>query len=58
MYHTLVEVIDVRAGRVIASQRLPFYVRSVTRPGEFAVYQQDQEGNPSIDIWRVRLIQP
>ena len=58
LFHTLVEVIDVKGGRVVASQRLPFYVTAATQPGEFAAYQQDTDGNPFVDIWRVRLVQP
>ena len=57
MYHTLIEVFDVRAGTILVSRRFPFHVVDALGDGEYAAYRQNEDGVPYVDIWRVDLIQ-
>ena len=56
MYHMLIEVFDVAAGTLVASQRFPFSVTDALGDGEYAAYRQDENGVPYVDIWRVELV--
>ena len=56
MYHTLIEVFDVRAGTLLVSRRFPFSVTDALGDGEYAAYRQDEDGVPYVDIWRVELV--
>ncbi len=58
LFHTIIEVIDPQAGRLLVSRRLPFHAIAATDDGEYAAYRQDEEGVPYVDIWRVQLVQP
>lgn len=57
LFHTLIEVMDPRTGRLLVSRRFPFYAIAATDAGEYAAYRQDEDGVPYVDIWRVQMIQ-
>ncbi len=55
VYDSMVEVIDVDKGAVVASARLPHYVRSVFGGGYFWTYWEDENLQPRATIRRLRL---
>lgn len=55
VYDSMVEIIDVDNGAVVASARLPYYVRSVFGGGYFWTYWEDENIQPRATIRRLRL---
>jgi hypothetical protein len=55
LFDTIVEVIDVRSGRLILSQRLRPNLVSVTPDGHVFTYEEDGDGNPRYVAWRLAM---
>lgn len=55
LFDTMIEVIDPRAGSVLARERLSGYLISVTDHHQVSIYADDQEGNPIIRVIDVAL---
>jgi hypothetical protein len=59
MFDTVIEVIDPKTARVIATRRIPQEVGSFIGEGTtIATYREDQTGAPGFDIWRLSLASP
>lgn len=55
-YDTIVEVIDIRTGQLLASQRFDQYLRYLL-PGGYAVhYREDALGEPFLDVWQLHFV--
>jgi hypothetical protein len=57
LYDTIIDVIDVRTGKLLVSQRVPGMMQFILDDDLLASYRQDSEGTPIIDVWRVRVVQ-
>lgn len=55
LYDSIIEVIDVRRGFVIARHRIPDMFVRWSGGDEFVTYRQDDSGIPLLSIWRARL---
>lgn len=55
IYDTLVEVIDLRTARLVASQRFRQDFLGLAAPGVVYSYEEDAEGNPQYAIWQLGL---
>jgi hypothetical protein len=55
LYDTLIEVVDPNTGRLIASQRLPFYNRGFVGENVIARRRMLESGLIVIDIWQLAL---
>ncbi len=58
IYDTIIEVIDPRAGVLVATQRLPLHLQSMGNGQVFISYHEDEVGHPKYDVWRLRLTAP
>ena len=56
LYQTLLEIIDVRAGKVMTRQRLPGYVVDAFPDGRVALYHEDEGGVPYIDVVSLKVV--
>jgi hypothetical protein len=54
-YTSLLEIIDPRAGRLVASVRVVGAPVAVVGDDRFVTYREDRDGYPHIDVWRVRI---
>ncbi|HKS06435.1 MAG TPA: 6-bladed beta-propeller [Gemmatimonadaceae bacterium] len=54
-YDTVIDVIDVKTGTLLASQRVDAYLQFFLADGLIAGFREDRDGQPFIDIWRVQL---
>ncbi|HEX7239674.1 MAG TPA: 6-bladed beta-propeller [Longimicrobiaceae bacterium] len=57
-YDTVIEVLDPRTGRLVASARHPRYVRGFAGDGLLYTYREDADGVPAYEVWRTRLTSP
>lgn len=57
-FDTVIEVIDPKAGRLIASQRLDQHITHFLDADHVAGYREMPDGTPVISVWRVQLVQP
>jgi hypothetical protein len=55
LYDTMVDVIDLRTGRLLVSTRHAGHIRFVLKPGVVARYREDSIGTPLLDILRIGL---
>ncbi|HET6680440.1 MAG TPA: hypothetical protein VFG84_04520 [Gemmatimonadaceae bacterium] len=55
---TRIEVIDLARATVLASVRVPQYVRQFVAPGMVGTTIEDEDGYPFMHTWLVRLIRP
>jgi hypothetical protein len=55
---SVIEVIDLECATVLASVRVPEYVRQFVAPGVVGTTIEDDEGYPYLQTWLVRLIHP
>ena len=51
----MIEVLDVERGQVIASTRVPAYIRGMVSPGVLHALRSTPEGDTRVDIWQVTL---
>jgi hypothetical protein len=58
LYDTIVEVIDTETGELVASERLPQYLLNFLDDQHVYGYRLSPDGNPLIDVWRLRLVRP
>jgi len=58
VYDTIVEVIDVNAGRVLARRRFDGTVDIPIGAGLFAGVRETAEGAPYLELWRFTLVVP
>ena len=58
LYDTMVDVIDLRTGRLLVSTRHAGHIRFVLKPGVVARYREDSIGTPLLDILRIGLRGP
>lgn len=56
-YDTVLEALDARTGRLLASVRLPQYVRQFVADNEIGTVVEDSDGIPRLQLWRVTLHQ-
>jgi hypothetical protein len=54
---TIVEVIDVQRGVLLASQRFDEVFQTVVNGQPFVTYEEDETGHPTYKVWRFRLTQ-
>jgi hypothetical protein len=57
-FDTVIEIVDLRTGRLVASQRLSNAFRELVAPGLIAEYRVDQQKRGTMRIWRIDLIRP
>lgn len=55
LYNSIIEVIDVRRGVVLARHRIPEVFLRWSGADEFVTYRQDDSGVPFVSIWQARL---
>jgi hypothetical protein len=58
MNDSMIEVIDLRTGRLLASTRVAGYVKQFISDQEFVMISEDDDGIPHAVIRRVSLVQP
>lgn len=58
LFDTIVEVIDPETGELVASERLPQYLLDFLDDQHVYGYRLSPDGNPLIDVWRLRLVGP
>lgn len=56
--HTVVEVIDLRTGRLLASTRLAIDFVRFFPDGQILSYREDALGNPYLDVWELTVTNP
>lgn len=56
VYDTMIDVIDLRTGTLLVSQRASGYLQFFLADDLVASYRQESDGTPLIEVWRVRLI--
>jgi len=57
-YDTIVEVINTRTGRLLASQRFGELLRRLMPGGHVAHYREDTDGEPFLAVWQLSLSIP
>ena len=55
LYDTMVDVIDVEGGRLVASTRLSAFILHFADDGLVAGYMEDDAGRPFLSLWRLTL---
>ncbi len=55
IYDTIIEVIDIDAGRLVSSVRFPDYMLTAGSGQPFVSYHEDVVGRPSYKVWRFTL---
>jgi hypothetical protein len=55
LYDTIIDIIDVEAGIVLASQRLKELFQTVGDGQPFVTYHEDQHGKPIYHVWRTSM---
>jgi hypothetical protein len=55
LYDTVIDVIDVERGTLLASQRFPEMMMFFLGDDLLASYREDVDGEPFIDLWRARF---
>lgn len=55
LFDTVVELIDVRRHRLIASHRFPEHLLGLVGDDLVATYEEDRSGNPRYVIWRISV---
>lgn len=58
LYDTIVEVIDVKSGRLVVSQRFRQNLLGIVSADMVASYEEDEQGNPKYVVWRLNLLRP
>ncbi|MGH8437331.1 MAG: hypothetical protein ACRERX_23370 [Pseudomonas sp.] len=56
-YDTIVEVLDVSSGELIATQRFPHSMHTVGNGQPFVTYHEEASGNPLYRVWHFNLNQ-
>ena len=54
-YDTMIEAIDVKSGRLLASKRVDQAIFGVFNDNHVFSYREDEDGIPSTALWRVNL---
>jgi hypothetical protein len=55
LYDTVLEIVDVRARRVIGIAQLEGYPRAILRNQRIALYKELEDGTPTVQIHSFRL---
>jgi hypothetical protein len=55
LYDTMLDVIDVRTGRLLISKRINGFVKQFLSDDLISVFRESADGEPSIEIWRLTL---
>jgi hypothetical protein len=55
LFDTIVEVIDLRRGTLLATQRFPQMMLAMPAPGVLVANSEDDKGEVVVDIWRVSM---
>jgi hypothetical protein len=54
-YDTIIEVVDLRSGRLVARGRMDQALTSARYPGLIVTYREAKDGSQVIDVWRPRI---
>jgi hypothetical protein len=54
-YFAVLDVIDPRSGRLLATLRVEGQPLAVLSDDQFATYREDRDGYPFIDVWRIKV---
>ena len=57
-FDSVMEVIDLKAGKLVASTRFDQWLNDLISPNQAASYEEDKNLNPKIVVWRFSLQQP
>jgi hypothetical protein len=55
LYHAVIEVIDKRSGRLLASRRVPAFVFGFADSRHVISYREAPDLLPRLDVWRFSL---
>lgn len=55
-YDSVVEVIDLDSGTLVASSQVDPHLTYLSEGGYAFSYREDREGYPSIDVWQLRVV--
>lgn len=58
LFDTLIEVLHVSSGRLLASQRVPQHLLGFAADEHAFSYEEDEHGNPRYVVWRLRVARP
>lgn len=57
LYDSVIEVVDLESGRLIASRRVDAHVAFISNAGHAASYREDRIGYPFVDVWRFEVVE-